>query len=57
MVLIFRPIDLQDKGDRDLVRKFLTDTKAIGGMTLEDQELDSYYFAIERRQKRDLKFC
>ena len=57
MNLSFRPIRIEDKVDQILVKNFLADTKAIGGMLLEDKELDSYYAAIKRREERSNEFC
>jgi len=53
----FRPVNIKDISDQNLIKNFLADTQAIGGMILDDKEWDSYYSAIKRRQERSSDFC
>ena len=49
--ILFRPINIENKDEQNLVREFLADTKGIGGMKLEDEEFDAYRTAIKVRQE------
>ncbi|MBF0315639.1 MAG: GNAT family N-acetyltransferase [Oligoflexia bacterium] len=57
MDLYFRPVNTNDEADLFTVKNFLDDTKSITETFLTDEELNSYYSAIKKRQERNDRFC